>query len=195
LTEKNEAQIALGIKGFGGDLRSAYALTDNIGLQLNANLLNITNTELGTEYRNGNFYLESAVGYYKELVPKLVFEAYLGAGLGRSMAHNLNTGSIRTTDYSKIYLQQDIGFRSKYFDIGIAVREAYVNAYRTLRDGVDQDNESMDIFIEPILFLAVGFEKFKINAQAGISDSQFSWINSYAPFIFSLGIETRFTLK
>ncbi len=195
LTEKDEMQLALGIKGFGGDIRSAYALTNHFGVQANLNLLNIANTELGTEYRNGNYYAEAAAGFFTPVLPFLVIEAYAGGGLGRTFSHNLDNGSMRTTDYGKIYLQQDIGLRTRFVDFGIAVREAFVHAYMTKRDGVDQNVDEMDIFIEPILFLSVGPEKFKINAQAGISDGMLSWINSYAPFIFSLGVESRFSLK
>ena len=195
LTQKDEIQLAVGIKGFGGDMRSAYAISDKFGIQFNANLLNVTATEFGTEYRNGNYYGEAAFGYFKKMAPHVIFEAYLGAGTGRSLSENLNNGILRTTNYSKLYLQQDIGLRYKNLDFGLAVREAYVNASKTKIDGVDQNIQQVDIFIEPILFLAIGFEKFKINAQAGISDSQFDWIINYAPFIFSAGVEYRFNLK
>jgi len=191
LSEKKEMQFAAGIKGFGGDIRSAFALTDHLGLQLNANILNVTNTELGTRYRNGNYYGEAAVGMFTPLRPRLVLEGYLGAGSGISFSEDLDRNSLRTTNYNKLYLQQDIGFRTRYFDAGIAVREAFVDAWRTRIDGVDQEERAMDVFIEPLIFLAVGFEKFKINAQAGLSYSQFDWINMYAPFIFSVGVESR----
>lgn len=195
LTHKDETQISIGIKGFGGDIRTAYAVSDKFGVQLNANLLNLSATEFGTEYRNGNYYGEVALGYYKEMVPHIVFEAYLGAGTGKTISDNTTSSTLRTTDYSKVYLQQDVGLHYKNIDFGLAIREAYVNASKTKIDGVDQNIQQMDIFIEPILFLAVGFEKFKINFQAGFSDSQFDWITSYAPFIFSAGIEYRFDLK
>ena len=195
LTQKDDVQIAVGIKGFGGDIRSAYAVSDKFGIQLNANLLNVTATEFGVEYRNGNYYGEAAFGYFKEIAPRLVFETYagVGAGITSAVSQNLATNTQTTVGYQKIYLQQDIGLNFKNLKFGLAVRE--VNASKTKIDGVDQNIQQMDVFIEPILFLAIGFEKFKINAQAGISDSQFDWITSYAPFIFSIGVEYGFIYK
>lgn len=195
LTHKDEVQVAAGIKGFGGDIRTAYALTDKIGVQMNANILNVDVTELGVSYLNGNYYGEAAIGFYKPISSIFVFETYAGAGTGITSSKNDDTGVTKTTNYQKFYLQQDFGLRWKFIDFGFAVREAFVNASKTKIDGVDQNITKMDLFIEPILFLALGVDKFKINAQAGFSDSQFDWITSYAPFIFSLGIETRFTFK
>ena len=159
--------------------------------------VNVTATEFGVEYRNGNYYGEAAFGYFKEIAPRLVFETYagVGAGITSAVSQNLATNTQTTVGYQKIYLQQDIGLNFKNLKFGLAVREAYVNASKTKIDGVDQNIQQMDVFIEPILFLAIGFEKFKINAQAGISDSQFDWITSYAPFIFSIGVEYGFIYK
>jgi len=83
LTQKDEIRLAIGVKGFGGDIRSAYALSDKFGVQFNANLLNVAAREFGTEYRNGNYYGEIAFGYFKEMIPRIVFEIYLGIGMGK----------------------------------------------------------------------------------------------------------------
>lgn len=191
LSEKKEIQLSAAVKGFGVDLRSAFALSNHIGLQLNANTINITNTELGTRYRNGNYYGEAAIGIFTSPRPRLVIEGYLGTGSGISYSKNLDMNSLRTTNYNKLYLQQDIGLRTRYIDFGFALREAFVDAWETRINGVDQEERAMDMFIEPLMFLAVGFEKFKINAQAGLSYSQFNRIDMYAPFIFSVGLESR----
>ncbi len=195
LTEKGETRIGLAFKGFGGDIRTAYAVNDHLGVQFNANLLNVTNTELGTHYRNGNCYAEGAAGFFRPLTRRIVFEAYAGAGTGVSFSENLDSGTRRRSRYHKLYLQQNIGLKGKLIDFGLALREAYVNVYRTEYNGTGTEEYSMDLFLEPVLFLGIGFEKFRISAQAGISDSQFSWINSYPPFIVSAGIESRFTFK
>ncbi|MDZ7796448.1 MAG: hypothetical protein U5N56_05115 [Candidatus Marinimicrobia bacterium] len=191
IERKKEMQFSAAVKGLGVDLRSAFALSDHVGFQLNANAVNITNTELGTRYWNGNYYGEVAVGIFTSLRPWLVIEGYLGTGSGISYSKDLDINSLRTTNYNKLYLQQDIGLRTRYIDFGFALREAFVDAWKTRIDGIDQEERAMDMFIEPLVFLAVGFEKFKINAQAGLSYSQFNGINMYAPFIFSVGLESR----
>ncbi len=193
--EKGETQLALGVKDLGGDIRSAYALNNWFAVQVNANLLDVTGTEFGIAHNSGQYYCEGAIGFYKPLSERFVFEGYLGSGLGTAFSRKTETDYLRTTNYHKVYAQLDIGFRSKYFNIGLAVREAFVNAYRTKVNGSITGDQYIDTFFEPILFLALGPEKFKINAQAGFSDSQFSAINNYAPFIFALGLETRFSLK
>lgn len=193
--EKGEMQLALGIKGLGGDIRSAYALSDYFAMQINANFLDVFGTEFGVAHNSGQYYGEGAIGFYKPLSERFIFEGYLGTGLGTTFFRNTEIDYLRTTNYHKIYAQLDVGFRSKYFNIGLAIREAFVNAYCTKINGVITGDQYVDTFFEPILFLALGSEKFKINAQAGFSDSQFSIINNYAPFIFGLGLETRFSLK
>lgn len=199
LTEKNDAQVSLGIKGFGGDIRSAYAFSNHLGVQFNANLLNVENTEtvfdVSTDYRNGNYYGEIAGGYFNEIIPKLVVEAYIGTGAGQSFSENLNNGQIRRSNYSKIYLQQDIGFHSKIIDVGLAFKEAYVNVYKTYIDGMDQNIAGSDLFFESFLFLSIGYDKFKINAQAGISQSTYASALNYPPFILSVGFDYRFKLN
>ena len=199
LTEKNEAQVSLGIKGFGGDIRSAYAIGKHMGIQLNANLLNVKSTEtisdVSTSLRNGNYYGEFAWGYFNEIIPKLVLEAYMGAGTGQSFSKNLNNGSLRTSNYSKIYLQQDIGFHGKIIDFGLAVKEAYVSVFKNYIDGVDQGVFGSDFFIESFLFLGIGYNNFKINAQAGISQSSVASPEYYPPFILSVGVDYRFKLN
>ena len=202
LSEKDEIKIAAGIKGFGGDIRSAYAITDKFALQMNVNLVNVETSEPrpfsdeGNEkFQNGNCYAEIAGGYYKSLTPNLIFEAYLGAGRGLSFSESLESGSTRTSNYSKIYLQQDIGLKTKILNAGIALREAYVYVSKVAIDDVDQNLNGYDIFLEPILFLSLGFDKFKINAQAGYSEAQIGSMAYYSPLIFSLGLEYRFLLN
>ena len=193
--EKGETQLALGIKSLGGDFRSAHALNNWFAVQVNANLLDVLGTELGVAHNSGQYSCEGAAGFYKPIFERFIFEEYIGSGLGTTFFRNTETGYLRTTNYHKIYAQLDIGFRSKYFNIGLAVREAFVNAYRTKVNRSITGDRYIDAFFEPILFLALGPEKFKINAQAGFSESQFLAINNYAPFIFALGLETRFSLK
>ena len=199
LTNKHETQLSIGIKGFGGDIRFAHALADHWGMQVNANLLNVEHNEtifgVSTNYRNGNYYGEIAGGYFTEIIPKLVLEAYLGAGTGQTFSKNLDNESIRRSNYSRLYLQQDIGLRTKIIDFGLGLKEAYVDVYKTYVDGVDQNVSGSDFFFETFLFLGIGYDKFKINAQAGISQSTNLSALNYAPFILSVGVDYRFNLN
>ncbi len=84
--------------------------------------------------------------------------------------------------------------QTKILNLGIAFREAYVSAYLTKIDGVDQNIQGADFFFEPILFLAIGADRLKLNAQAGLSYASNASISNYPPFIFSLGLEAKFSL-
>jgi len=196
LEKKNDLQLGLGMKGAGGYARSAYAVTDHLGVQLNINYLNVNDPDAGTDRINSNIYAETAVGYFKKIQNNFVLEGYVGYGLGgcSSIDPAEVISDMISSSHYKIYAQVDAGFTWKYFNFGLALREAYVNVYETRINGTISNTPKMDFFFEPVLFVGLGFEKFKINAQAGFSDSQFDAIINYAPFIVSLGIEARFSL-
>jgi hypothetical protein len=194
LKEKDDIILSGAIKGMGIDLRSAYAMTDHFAVQFNANALNFESVELGREYRSGQYYAETAAGFYKPLSSALILEGFFGAGLGQSFSRNLDTDVLRSTDYFKIYLQLDAGFRWRFFHLGLAAKEAVVLAAAPRFDGIVAEAPKTDLFFEPFLLLGIGPEKFKFTAQAGLSVSHFSAI-IYAPFIVSAGFQSKFSLK
>ncbi|MCK5816367.1 MAG: hypothetical protein KAH15_00035 [Candidatus Marinimicrobia bacterium] len=194
LQKKRELQINAAIKGLGGDVQGAYAFSDHFATQFNINVLDVFGTELGVSHNSGQYYGEAAIGYFTSVRPKFVFEAYLGTGHGTTFFKNTNTDALKTTNYHKIYTQIDVGFCTNFFKIGIAIREAFVNAYKTKIDGIVTGDRYLDTFFEPVIFMALGGEKYKVNAQLGYSDSQFNGIINYAPFIVSLGLEAKFSI-
>ncbi len=196
LERKNDFQLGLGIKGASGYVRFAYAITDHLGVQLNINYLNINNPDAGTDRRNSNYYAEAAVGCLRPLQKNFILEGYVGYGHGGCSSIDLvevASDIIRSNHY-KIYAQVDAGFKWKYFNFGLVLREAYINVYQTQINGSVSTTPQMDFFFEPIFFMGLGFKKFKLNAQVGFSDSQFDAIIDYAPFIVSLGLEAKFSL-
>jgi hypothetical protein len=154
LQEKNELQINAKIKGLGGDIQGAWAFSDHFATQLNVNVLDVFGTEMGISHNSGQYYGEAAIGYYTHLAPRFVFEAYLGSGLGSTFSKNLDTDVLRVTNYHKVYAQVDMGFVSRNFKIGLAFREALVNAYKTKYNGVTTTDQYVDTFFEPVLFMA-----------------------------------------
>jgi hypothetical protein len=194
LQEKDEIKISAGLKGYAGYATAAYALTKHIGLQAGTNLLYLDVTELGEDYKIGNFNGEIAAGLYFPFAEVLVAELYLGGGLGSASAKNINSNSLTMTYSNKVYLQGNFGFRTKYFSGGLAFKEVLVNIYKEIENGVDTGNRDFDTFFEPFVFLSVGGEHNKITLQAGLSESQLATID-YAPFIVALGYEYQFDLK
>lgn len=82
------------------------------------------------------------------------------------------------------------GFPWKYLILGLSARESFIHADAPRYDGIVSGQAKADLFFEPALFLGIGPEKFRINAQAGLSYAHFVNI-SYSPFVLSLGRETR----
>lgn len=193
-TEKDELKISAGLKGYAGYVRSAYSFSDHFAFQLNANLLNLKVTELGTEFLNSSLYTETAIGVYFPFAQHFIAECYLGGGLGLTSADNLTNDILTLRNHGRLYLQGDIGYRSTYFETGLVLREALVAVYKERIDATVTANQYLDSFLESLVFVAFGGENFKVNLQAGLSYSQFSAI-TYAPFIVSLGIESKFSLK
>ncbi len=102
----------------GLELQSAYAVTDHIGLMLNALRLH-DSSEDGT--RGTGRLIEGGVGYYHVLWDHLVFEGYAGAG----------RGDVRYADhqvaFSRGFVQPSIGFASRNFDIAVVGRFCYLD--------------------------------------------------------------------
>lgn len=194
LQSKDEIQISAGLKGYSGYLTAAYGLTDHFALQGGGNLLYLDVTELGEDYKIGNLNAELAAGFYFPFAKKIVAEIYFGGGLGTSSANHINTSTLTTRNFGKLYFQGDIGFKGRHLKAGIAIKEVLVNVYREKTDGVDTGLSYWDMFFEPFLFLSIGGEKHKVTIQAGLSDSQFNVID-YAPFIVALGYEYQFLLS
>ncbi|MBW6457644.1 MAG: hypothetical protein K0B52_00620 [FCB group bacterium] len=198
LKEKDELQIVATAGWNGVDIQSAYAITDKIGIQINFNRMKVEATELNVSYINGQTYLEAAAGVYKPLSELFIAEGYGGAGMGRSFSTHVGSSSTRETDYYKIYAQGNIGLRSKFLTAGIAARQALIATQHSVRDGIPIDDErygpAVDLFFEPEIFLALGVEKLKICARAGLSFHLLENIDNHYPFIVAMGLETRFNL-
>lgn len=191
LKEKHDIHLNASVRGLGVDLHSAYALSDIFALQFNANAIGFESTEFGEEYKSGQYYAEVAAGFYKPLSQVFVVEQFIGLGTGQSFSRDINSGVLRTTNITKTHIQLDAGFRWPFFSLGLAAREAFIYAAPSRYDSVPEGLSKAALFFEPFIFLGIGPEKFKINAQAGLSIAHFAAM-SYSPFILSAGIETRF---
>ncbi|MCF7832050.1 MAG: hypothetical protein K9N05_00555 [Candidatus Marinimicrobia bacterium] len=194
LKEKGDIQLSLSLLNGGVDIQSAYSPIKNLGLQINANLTNLNDTEVNTDRRSGNYYFEGAAGFYKPLNTNTIFEAYIGTGAGRTFTHSDDAGTYRNTNYFKLYGQVDMGLKWKYINFGLAMREGLVNIYKNDEDNIIDDPKIFEMFFEPAIFMAVGAEKFKAKFQLGYSQSHFSAIFSYPFIIMSAGVEYKFSI-
>ncbi|MEL6556879.1 MAG: hypothetical protein AAFQ94_01765 [Bacteroidota bacterium] len=183
------------------DFQGSYSFEDNFAFMLNGQFARggRANSE-DDNSGNGNL-LEAAVGYYKPLSEKVVFETYLGGGSG-NVINRYGNGARSKVGLSKIFLQPQIGFKSKYVDLAFSYRLNWLGFRNTDLIGVLPENEIDDfntindfgrrLLIEPALTARIGNDPIKLQAQ--ITSSRFvrdvSLNRQYV--LFSLGVHATF---
>lgn len=149
-----------GTNGFAA--QGAVAATDAFGV-----LANVSGDPQGD---NRHFYAEGGLGFF---VPFGVgrFELYSGMGAGASEAFDdsLSTPTSAQGWYLRPYAQANIGLSTDYFDIGAAIRGAYVHYEFARIDGVSVDQSDSAFFFEPTGFMRFGYRGFKFETQIGFT--------------------------
>ncbi|MEK7704858.1 MAG: hypothetical protein AAB426_07855 [Myxococcota bacterium] len=173
----------------GTALTAAYALTDHIavmGKYASAGLKEQTAQQATANPRASEIiglrrkYGELGAGAFAPLGP-LRFEAFAGAGWGKSRAHyvdnyvNLCSHGPCPADYEVQaagtyrtgFLQGDVGFRAKVVDFGMSMRLAYLRfAFREI-DNVAVSKRDTVTSVEPTAFVRLGYNAIRVALQAG----------------------------
>jgi hypothetical protein len=185
LSNKGDVQANLNFGESGFDPQLSAAVSDHVGIMLNGSFrLNADNSVYG-EVHN---FVEAGAGYYTQFENVGRFEVYGGAGFGNLKATytgdlfsqpNLDVHTFR------LFLQPDVGVKTRYFDGSFASRLVWLN--------LDMGNETnTNFFIEPAITLKGGAKNVKAVLQFGYS-IQTSYIdNFYDPVLFSIGIQGTF---
>lgn len=200
LKEKNEIKASIG----GNNAQAAYAVTGNVGIIANAYWdkykEEITSGGITTETLNKGNLVELGVGYYKPLTENVVFETYVGGGLGKIDFKNDNTQKYYDVDATKFFIQPAIGYVGKFFDIAFTPRLSAVkyNGLNTRGYSPAELNEEYlnknDVegktwmFIEPALTARVGYKFVKLQAQFGFASKLTSGDLKYESKFSSLGV-------
>ena len=97
-----------------------------------------------------------------------------------------------------MFVQPSIGFRSKFFDMGMSIRGTYLNlalvgtSYHQEEFSVSSGNY---FFLEPNAFIGVGYKGVKLNFHrtllTQIGGSSFSYYSD-APAYLSLSVQLDF---
>ena len=146
--EKNElsasGQVLTGSSHQGFELQAAYATGKHTAVIVNfAGASKAPNSNDLADRETGNGTLgEVGLGLFYPLPnSKLIFETFGGGGLG-SIKNDYGEAT-STIRFSRFFLQPDIGFRSKYFDLiasgrfsllSLKVKEIYFPEYLTQTD-------------------------------------------------------------
>ncbi len=150
-------------------------------------------------------FAEVGAGYYYAK-NRFRFETFAGYGFGKTTTYILEyidseDINVNLTDkYFRIYIQPGVGLVRDHFELGGAIRLAYVNFPNPKAFSGDNDG----IFAEPAGVIRAGFESVKFFAEIGLSlrlDQDESDNNEdltktfdYNPFICAIGLSFNFDL-
>ena len=200
LKEKNEIKASIGASNF----QAAYGITGNVGVIANAYWDNfkadVTSGGITTETENKGKLFEVGVGYFKPITENVVFETYVGGGLGNIDFSNDNTQKYYEVDATKFFVQPAIGYVGKIFDIAFTPRFSAVKYNGLNTRGYTQaelNEEYLNksdvegktwMFLEPAITARVGYKFIKLQAQFGFASKLTSGDLKYESKFSSLGL-------
>jgi len=197
LSNKGEVQASVNIGISGIDPQLAVAVTENIGLMLNASFYDMNNTD-PDGYKNGRLFIEGGIGYYKPFYSDIRFETFGGFGVGEINGYfenNVFSGH-GASQYRRVFIQPDIGFCTDVFDISLAGRLCFVNIVLTSDSLRQFSRNTFDPFFEPTITVKVGYKYVKFVTQFGVSfplrSATYHYDQvyyNYVPIIFSVGLQ------
>jgi len=184
LRNKGDGQInaAVGVSGY--EVQTAYAITDNVGVMANGQLLKSTN---GDDIKEQRTLFELGIGYTEKYSDNGIFEFYGGGGLGRVPADFKNSDlydGTQTTQMSRLFLQPGLGYVNDWLDMSVVTRLAATTI----------GNET-NWFFEPGFMTKIGYKRVRVYACLGLSvpfkKAEYrNWNNN--PVLFSVGIHINF---
>ena len=181
LKEKGEVQVNI----TQNDLQAAVALGKNFGVMANGFYMNY---KTGETYKHSGYLGEAAIGYFKPLKNNFVFEGFVGGGAGRvskqqTFIDNNNNSYLAyfDADATKMFIQPEFGYKTKYFDAIISSRISTVK-YTSFsqqnypenelkNDYLDNNNLTgpMFMFAEPAVTIRGGYKFVKLQLQYGLT--------------------------
>jgi len=173
MKSKGQANFGIGIKQSeytaSYEFQGAYAITNHVAMQLNADLIYSADIE-----SKGNM-LEIGAGYYKKIAPDFVFETYGLLYFGNLKIKDISTQNNYndfSADIIRLGIQPSLSYNRKYFTASISTRLANLNYYNI---NGNYYNDEYDInylkrnnsyrLIEPALTLQTGFKDIKLQLQ------------------------------
>lgn len=184
-----QAQIGTGTSGFDGQL--AYAISDQVGVMLNASYANRSDT--GSKNFHKHAFAEMGAGYSIPLNRSGRFEIYGGGGMGtvdakfgyNSLFNSYVEDRSRAT-LTRLFLQPTIGVTNNVFDGSFTPRLIFLNVNN--KDSLFVSN-TWDPFVEPTFTAKVGWKYVKVVFQIGFSVPLVELKNyRNEPFMFSIGL-------
>ena len=166
IKQKGDLRIDGGItSNISANTTVSYGITDRLSLQLYGNVFH-------------GYYFHGAVGLYKKLEPKTVFEFYTGFGYGHGDAYKDAIPGRLIGNYQLYFTQFNIGridCKIANADFGLGLKTGILhsnfmdkNFYRYYSDnGPYKSYKDNSFLLEPILLLRFGGEHLKFCLKFG----------------------------
>ena len=165
LTNKGELQASVHFGASGFNPQFAYAITDHLGMMVNASFIDVTSDSSSTsDFYHKHTFFEFGPGYYTNFGSRFKFGTYGGVGFGKINAEYDNDLWTSRSDVkcTRLFLQPTIGMTSKVFDLGLSTRFVVVS--------FNQDSEkNTGIMFEPAVTAKLGWDHIKAVGQIGLS--------------------------
>lgn len=198
LSEKGEmdAGINLGTSGF--DAQFSFAVADNLAIMANGSVAHNDSTETSDSFHQ-HVFGEAGFGYFMPFKEKGRLETFVGYGLGKSKSSDeysfINNTTVRAAGYyHRVFVQSNVGFAGDIFESGFCLRAAYLHFNRFEYAGMEYLEPSNNLFVEPAIFLRLGWKYMKLQTQLGFSYPVTSAYDfSIQPVMFSIG--ANFSIK
>ncbi len=168
INKKHDLRIDAGLSDvLSANATISYGLTKKIAVQ--------TYGSFGSDEK---YFLQGALGYYKDLGNRRIMEIYSGFGYGYGNAYkDANPGNLYG-DYQVYFAQFNLGKVNGSFahmDYGIGVKAGFLHSNLTDKNyykiysenGPYLNYKDNNILLEPVCFIRFGGEKLKVNFKLG----------------------------
>lgn len=176
----------------GGNIQTAIALSDHIGIMAGGFLVNTSYDDEFSIFEEEDkvckgHLVELGTGYFTTLNSgskfDFIMEAYGGMGFGKydnttevPSDFDPSTSSnfyATNASYQRYFVQPSMGLKSEYFECALSMRLAGLN-YTDWDIDYDEPNlplETFSLLFEPAITLRAGFKYAKFQAQFGFSSN------------------------
>ncbi len=195
LSNKGELQTDFHFGSSGTDIQAAIGITNHIGLMVNTSFAKRFKDD--DDWFHRHRYAEIALGYYYPITQSARFEIFGGIGKGKVTRRNvfdqITPETIEASGFfTKGFLQIDIGGTSDYLDGGLSLRHSLVNFFRYEDANYISYGNENGFFVEPALFLQVGYGNVKLSSEIGLSLPYNNIEFDASPFFFNIGVNFQF---
>lgn len=196
LQDRNDFHIGAGIDFFegGAELSTAYALTDQIGIQASGYIHDDFD----------EFYTQAAIGHFHTYDNQNIIECYAGYGYGEEGTINFIDEGTLYGNYQLGFLQINVGRANRGFahaDFGISLKSGVLHTEYTNHDYyhiTDANNQPISeliqnhFLIEPMAFIRLGGEHLKFSLKAGYCHITNHQYFDYWPVNIGIGLHYSF---